>query len=37
MYLFDLLSTVILLLSYGGSVNKESVCNAEDPGSIPGL
>ena len=34
---FDLLSTVILLLNYGGSVGKESVCNAGDPGSIPGL
>ena len=34
---FGLLSTVILLLSYGGSVGKESVCNAGDPGSVPEL
>ena len=26
-----------LLLVYGGSDGKVSACNAEDPGSIPGL
>ena len=35
----DFINCVVLLLSWGfpdSSVGKESTCNAEDPGSIPG-
>ena len=33
----DLAFGLLLLGFPGGSVGKESACNAEDPGSIPGL
>ena len=33
----NLLYTLFLFLFPGGSVGKESACNAGDPGSIPGL